>query len=80
MNVKIVGMTLDIVLCKHDLVERWLHLCMSSRNPNEAKMFIEDVGSIFSKTLEQVCYATQVIKQKTLIWTTPMNVEVFLGV
>ena len=59
-------MTLDIVLCKRDLVERRLRLCMSSRSPNEAKIFIEEVGSMFSKTLETICYPTQVIKQKTL--------------
>jgi len=48
-----VGMTLDIVLCKHDLIERRLHQFMSSKSPNEAKMFIEDGGSMFSKTLEK---------------------------
>lgn len=74
------GMTSDIVLCKRDLVERRLRQCMSSRSPNEAKMFIEDGGSLLSKTLEKICYPTRVIKQKTLIWATPVNVEVFLGV
>jgi len=53
---------------------------MSSRSPNEAKIFIEDGGSIFPKTLLQICYPTQVIRQKTVIWATPMEVEVFLGV
>jgi hypothetical protein len=53
---------------------------MSSRSPNEAKMFIEDGGSMFSKTLEQMFYPTQVTRQKTLIWTTLVKVEVFLGV
>jgi hypothetical protein len=77
--VKIVGMTLDIVLYKHDLTERRLNQCTSSRSPNEAKIFIEDGGSIFSKTLEEIFYATQVIRQKALIWASLVNVEVFLG-
>jgi hypothetical protein len=53
---------------------------MSSRSPNEAKIIIEDGGSMFSKTLGKKFYPTLVIRQKTLIWETLVKVEVFLGV